>query len=200
MGARAASVGLEELRIDASKWMGEFLSRALPQLSFNRTRTAFLRALGVRIEAGSLIMGPLSVTGPGRAADLLSIGHETMITGPLRIDLGAAVRVGDRVHIGHDVMLLTIDHEIGPPEHRCGSLRSGAIVIEDGAWIGSRVTILPGTVIGKGAVIAAGAVITGDIPPNKLVGGVPAKIIRDLEDPSPVSSRRHLTPLPDRSG
>ena len=72
----------------------------------------------------------------------------------------------------------------------------GEIVIEDGVWVGSRVTILPGTVIGMDAIIAAGSVVAGDVPANKLVAGVPARVVRDLDDPAPASVRRHLTPMP----
>jgi acetyltransferase-like isoleucine patch superfamily enzyme len=58
-------------------------------------------------------------------------------------------------------------------------------------WIGSRATILPGVRIGRGAVVAAGAVVTKDVAPDTMVGGVPARLVRDLdEDSSPLSDRR----------
>lgn len=57
---------------------------------------------------------------------------------------------------------------------------SAPITIEDGCWIGASVTILPGVRIGKGCVIAAGAVVTHDVEDNTLVGGVPAKVIKEL--------------------
>ncbi|MBV4357845.1 hypothetical protein KTO63_11845 [Parasegetibacter sp. MAH-26] len=59
-------------------------------------------------------------------------------------------------------------------------MKKAPITIEDGAWIGSRVTILPGVTIGEKSIIAAGAVVTKDVEPYTLVGGVPAKIIKHL--------------------
>jgi acetyltransferase-like isoleucine patch superfamily enzyme len=143
-------------------------------------------------------MGPFDVTGLAAPLRLVSIGDDTHITGPLHIDLGGAeVRIGSFVHIGHHVVLLTLDHEIGPARERCGSLLSGPITIDDGAWIGSRVTILPGVVVGKGAVVATGAVVVSDVPPNTLVGGVPAKLLRHLNDAPAASAsiRRRLSAI-----
>jgi acetyltransferase-like isoleucine patch superfamily enzyme len=151
--------------------------------------------MGVR----SLILGPLDITGPGRMGDLLRIGHRTFLTGPVHIDLGAAVLIGNDVRIGHHVVLLTVDHEIGPPDHRCGRLVGAPIIIGDGVWIGSRVTVLPGVSIASGSVIAAGATVVRDVPPNVLAAGVPARVVRHLErEPAPSSIRRSRSaPLAD---
>jgi maltose O-acetyltransferase len=193
-GARLGRIGVEEMRLDARRIAVLATSRFLPQFAFNRTRTSLLRALGVRIGPGSLVMGPFDVTGPGRASELLSIGAESNISGPLQVDLGAEVRIGNRVTFGHHVVLLTIDHEIGPAAYRCGRLVAAPIAIGDGAWLGSRVTVLAGVTIGEGAVIAAGSVVTRDVAPNTLVGGVPAKLVRDLDmEEPPRSVRRDRT-------
>jgi maltose O-acetyltransferase len=191
VGARLGRAGAKEVRLDARSVAGHALSRILPQFSFNRTRTSLLRALGMRIGSSSLVMGPFEVTGPGRASELLSIGEGSQISGPLQIDLGAEVRIGDRVRFGHHVLLLSVDHEIGPSEYRCGRLVAAPITIEDGVWLGSRVTVLAGVTVGHGAVIAAGSVVTRDVAPNTLVAGVPARFIRDLDsDGGPRSVRR----------
>src|SRR5882672_4333866 len=142
-----ARAGLGEIRFDPRKTMASAVSRTLPQFSFNRSRTLLLRAMGFRIGAGSVVMGPLDVTGD-TSTRLISIGEQTKISGPLRIDIGAHVRIGNRVTIGHHVVLFTVDHEVGPSEQRCGRPVSGPIVIEDGAWIASYVKILPGITIG----------------------------------------------------
>ena len=166
--------------MDVCKVASGAVSHLLPQFSLDRVRTAALRAAGVRIGHGSLVMGPFDVTGPGKMSDLLFIGDQTFITGPLKIDLGARVHIGHRVRMGHHVLLLTIDHEIGPPEYRCGKMSMAPIVVGDGAWLGSRVTVLPGVTIGPGAVVGAGAVVTRDVAPNILAAGVPARFVRDL--------------------
>lgn len=171
----------DELAFDVRKVIGHAVSRALPHLSFNRTRTAVLRSLGVQIGARSLVMGPLHITGPGSSVELLSIGEDTFVTGPLSVDLGAAVHIGNWVRLGHDVMLLTRNHQIGPSYFRCGLTEMGPIDIGDGAWIASRVTVLPGVSIGKGAVVAAGAVVTRNVAPDTLVAGAPAQTVRRLE-------------------
>lgn len=160
------------------------LSNLLPQFCFNRVRTAFWRAANISIGEGSLIMGDMIVSGAGDWASLLSIGDHTYVTGPLRINLGGEVRIGSGVNIGHDCVFLTVDHEVGPPERRAGLSMHGPIKIGDGVWIASRVTILPGVTIGAGAVVAAGSVVTSDVPPNTMVGGVPAKVFRKLSSDS----------------
>jgi maltose O-acetyltransferase len=194
--ARAAR---SELNLDATRVACSAISRALPQLSFVRSRTAMLRAVGVRIGSRSLVMGPLDLTGVGQIAELFSIGDDTYVTGPLHVDLGAAVRIGDRVRLGHQVALLTVDHEIGPSEQRCGQVLVAPIIIGDGAWLASHVTILPGVSVGNGSIVAAGAVVTHDVPPNTLVAGVPARVVRNLaEDAPPVSRHRFTAERPPR--
>jgi maltose O-acetyltransferase len=189
--ARAAR---NELTLDATQVACSAISRALPQLSFVRSRTAMLRAVGVRIGSRSLVMGPLDITGPGRVAELFSIGDDTFVTGPLHVDLAADVRIGDRVRLGHQVALLTVDHEIGPSEQRCGQVLVAPVIIGDGAWLASHVTILPGVSVGNGSIVAAGAVVTNDVPPNTLVAGVPARVVRDLAEDAPPVSRHRFTP------
>jgi maltose O-acetyltransferase len=139
-----------------------------------------LRAAGFQIGEGSTVNGPLRLTGRNKHLDLFSIGVDCLIEGPLHLDLGAPVRIGDRVHIGPNVVLLTVSHEIGPADERCGGHKCLPITIGDGAWIGARVTILPGVTIGAGAVIDAGAAVTRNVPPNTRAGGVPAKTLHDF--------------------
>lgn len=170
----------------------QMASAPLPQLTFNRVRTALLRAGGMKIGRGSQIMGSVTVTGPGRWSELLEIGEQTFLTGPIRIDLAERITIGDHVNIGHACTLLTTDHEIGPSDQRCGYRDVGPIVIEDGVWLGANVTVLPGVRIGRASVVAAGAVVARDVEPNTLVGGVPARLIRELP-PESVNSRRRKT-------
>jgi maltose O-acetyltransferase len=195
---RALNVAREELEpFRAGHWAAHAVSSALPQFCFSRTRSRALRTLGVKLGARSLVMGPLRITGPGTSEDLLSIGEDVVITGPLHVDLGAHVAIGDRTYIGHDVTLLTVDHEIASGKQRCGEPQAGPVTIGSGAWLGSKVVVLPGVTIGDGAVVAAGAVVTRDVPANTLVGGVPARVLRELafEGSTHVRTRR-TDPLP----
>ena len=172
---------LAELR--AGIHLAQGLGNLLPQLCFNRVRTGLLRAAGMRIGEGSLFMGEVVFSGAGDWKALFSVGEHTLITGPLRVNLGGSVHIGNGVNIGHDCLLLTVDHEIGPQWRRAGPSTHGPIAIHDGAWLGSRVTILPGITVGEGAVVAAGAVVARNVAPHTLVGGVPAKVLRKLSSP-----------------
>lgn len=86
------------------------------------------------------------------------------------------LRIGNNVSVAGEVRIYTMEHDIDSPDFA----EIGApVVIEDYVVIGTRVTILPGVVVGKGAVIASGAVVTHDVAPFAVVGGVPAKFIKE---------------------
>jgi maltose O-acetyltransferase len=178
--SRLWRVAFEEVEPMLSRQLLAQLARPLPDSAFASTRTALFRAAGVKIGPHSQIQGQMRLTGKGNPCKLLSIGESTLITGGLHVDLGAAVRIGNHVRIGHDVSLLTINHAVGSFYLRAGTSFFGEIAIEDGAWLASRVMVLPGVVIGSGAIVAAGAVVTRDVPPNTLVAGVPARVMREL--------------------
>lgn len=171
----------EELGFDPRRVVAGVVSSALPQNAFSRLRTRLLRAVGVRIGEGSLLGGTLRLTGNGPLRDLLSIGPKCWLTGPVHIDLSAPVTIGARVYMGYDVELLTVDHLTAGAGQRCGPRRYRPLEIGDGVWIGSRAVLLPGVRVGRGSVVAAGAVVTCDVPANVIVGGVPAKVVRHLD-------------------
>lgn len=184
--ARAARAAVEEVDlVRPAKIIAEAAGGILPHQTFSRTRTVLLRAAGVRIGEHSLVLGPVHLSGDGNPCRFLRVGKNTIITGPLRADLGAPVEIGDRVRIGHDVMLLTIDHDIGYPHLRSGTTRYAGITIGDGAWLASRVTVLPGVNIGAGSIVAGGAVVKHDVPPHTMVAGVPARVVRTLNPDGP---------------
>jgi maltose O-acetyltransferase len=179
--SRLARLAHEEvINVHPRLLLAEAASRALPQHTFNFTRTMIMRAAGFNIGRRTRFFGPIHVTGRGDHLELLTIGTNCMIAGPLHVDLGASIRIGDRVHIGHHVVILTVNHEIGPAEERCGGHRRLPVVVADGVWVGSRVTILPGVSIGAGSVIATGAVVARDVMPDTIVGGVPARLLHDF--------------------
>jgi acetyltransferase-like isoleucine patch superfamily enzyme len=88
------------------------------------------------------------------------------------------ITIEDNVLIGPKVNLITENHPLDPVDRR--ALICKPIVIKRNAWIGASVTILPGIIIGENAIAAAGAVVTADVLPNSVVGGVPAKLIRNI--------------------
>lgn len=102
----------------------------------------------------------------------------------------APIILGDSVWIGANVTLATPNHPFLKEERLCASYPDGIhnlefanqITIEDGCWICSSVTICGGVTIGKNSIIAAGAVVTKDIPANCIAGGVPAKVIRNIDE------------------
>ncbi len=117
----------------------------------------------------------------------VEIGHNTIIGNDAFLDgrmknflayrkeHGRPLTIGNNVSIAGEVRIYTMEHDIDSPDFA----EVGApVVIEDYVVIGTRVTILPGVRIGKGAVIATGAVVTGDVAEFEVVGGVPAKLIR----------------------
>ncbi|WP_300598413.1 sugar O-acetyltransferase [Niabella sp.] len=94
------------------------------------------------------------------------------------LDLGG-ITIDDHVQIAPKVSLLSEGHPVSPESRH--ALVPGAIHIKRNAWIGAHATILPGVTIGENAIVAAGAVVTKDVPDNTVVGGVPAKILKTIE-------------------
>lgn len=115
--------------------------------------------------------------GPGH----LYVGKNTYCNSLCFFDLGNDITIKDNCCVAMQVSFVNSTHDIGDSEMRGGRGKSKPIVVEDGCWICSRVTILTGVTIGKGCVIAAGAVVTKDCLPNGLYAGVPAKRIKDLK-------------------
>ena len=152
----------------------------MPLFVGSRTRTAGLRLAGFRIGRGTLMWGLPVLTGGAGLEQRLQIGQECWFNAGCRLDLSDTITIGDRVAFGHEVLIMTSSHDLGDPARRAGPLYTRPVTIGTGAWLGARAVILPGVSIGAGAVIAAGAVVNRDVPPNTLVGGVPARIIKEL--------------------
>lgn len=112
----------------------------------------------------------------------LSIGTNTYINHDVYFELAAPIKIGKNVAIAMFNKFITSTHDLanGDESKRVRGYVCKPITVEDGVWIGANCTILPGVTIGHGAVICAGSIITKDIPPNTLYGGVPAKFIKTL--------------------
>jgi len=108
----------------------------------------------------------------------LHIGENVFLNSGCRFQDQGGIYIGDGTLIGHNVVLATINHEFDPASR--GINRPSPIRIGKNVWIGSNATVLPGVSIGDGAIVAAGAVVTKDVPENCVVGGVPARLIRTI--------------------
>lgn len=119
---------------------------------------------------------------PRNAGSKISIGKNCQICNRFTaISEGEGIEIGDNVLVGSSVTVLDSDfHEIDPSRRIDGNPKTGKVVIGDNAWIGDRVMILKGTAIGKNSVVAAGAVVSGEFPANVVIGGVPARVIREI--------------------
>lgn len=113
----------------------------------------------------------------------LDIGDDTFINTGTLVSATRSITIGRGCRIGNDVLIMDSDfHNV---DSRDAEPKSADIVIADGVWLAARVTVLKGVRIGEGAVIAAGAVVTKDVPAYTLAAGVPARVIRRL-DTAPV--------------
>ncbi|MFN2159860.1 MAG: sugar O-acetyltransferase [Anaerolineales bacterium] len=147
----------------------------------------------------------LSETGPKRDSLLRQlvghIGQNSTIEPPFYCSYGRNIYIGDyvylnflctifdnnQVHIGNHVMIgpavqiYTVAHSLQAEDRNQGSETASPITIEDNVWIGGSAIILPGVIVGRNAVVGAGAVVTRDIPPNTVAAGNPARVIREIE-------------------
>lgn len=160
------------------------LANHLPRLwILDRYRHVLYRLAGVRLDGRCTIYGPLSVR-PYGGCSQIRIGADTF----LNVDTAFTcvydgVRIGARVQVGPRVSFETMGHGLDYVPGKGRGRTSAPIVVEDEVWIGANAVILQGVTIGRGAVVAAGAVVHRDVAPYSLVGGVPARLIRHLARP-----------------
>jgi acetyltransferase-like isoleucine patch superfamily enzyme len=109
----------------------------------------------------------------------IRVGRNVFINQACMLNDIGGIDIGDDVMIGPRVSLLTSGHPLDPDRRR-RQIVAAPIVIERGAWIGAGATVLQGVTVGSDAVVAAGAVVTRDVPPRKLVAGVPAQVLRGI--------------------
>lgn len=122
----------------------------------------------------------VKIVGPVFITCKCSIGKSTWIGRNFQANGNGVVCIGANCDIAPDVSLYTGGHEIGDAIRRAGKGKNGKIVIGDGSWICAAVKMAPDVTIGQSCVIAAGAVVTKDIPADSLAGGIPARMIRKL--------------------
>lgn len=132
-------------------------------------RALFGELIGTPVDDGFVLIPPFHVTG----GTGMKLGRNVFVNQNCTFyDLGG-LEIGDDVMIGPNVSLITSGHPVEPSKRR-DFVVAKPIVIERNVWIGAGATIIGGVTVGENSVVAAGAVVTRDVPPNVLVGGNPA--------------------------
>jgi len=151
---------------------GMYVSTILMYVPFYNIRWIFIKFLTKKMGSGNFVaMGIKYLGSPFR----LTIGNNCVINKGISFDVrGGEIKIGNYVDLAQETNIWTLEHD---PHDDFHSGRGGDVIIEDYAWIASRVTILPNITIGRGAVVACNSVVTKDVPPMAIVAGIPAKVI-----------------------
>ncbi len=180
------------LRFTGAQALGYLSNHVVNRIpSYSLRRLWYRHVLGIRIGRGASVqlgvrvwfhgLNQIRRGGPWEAnPEGTRIGAGTRVSRDCTLDTRGGLRIGDHVSISPEAVILTADHG---HNRRGFPLRHRPVVIEDRAWIGMRAMILPGVRVGRGAVVAAGAVVSRDVAPLTVVAGVPARAIghRDAE-------------------
>lgn len=145
--------------------------------SYSIRRAWYVHVMGVRMGEGAAVQlgcylwsyGPRS-----NRRNRVSIGARTLVNRGSCLDGRSGLRIGDDVSISPEVAILTTQHDVNDQDF---SLQGRPVTIEDHVWIGMRAMVMPGVTIGRGAIVAAGAVVTRDVAPRDIVAGVPARTV-----------------------
>lgn len=138
-------------------------------------RKLFSELIGKEIDKSFGLFPPFSAD----YGQNITVGKNVFINSGCCFQDQGGIEIGDNVLIGQQVVIATINHDLRSDKRK--NMLPASVKIGNDVWIGAHATILPGVTIGRGAVIAAGAVITKGVPENAVVGGVPAKVIKQIE-------------------
>jgi acetyltransferase-like isoleucine patch superfamily enzyme len=156
------------------------ITAALNRLTYNDAddiRALFSELIGKPVDDSFLMIPPFYTTG---GVDI-RVGRNVFVNQNCTFyDLGG-LDIADDVMIGPNVSLITTGHPLEPSQRRAAVIAK-PIVIERNVWIAAGATVIGGVTIGENSVVAAGSVVTKDVPPNTLVGGNPARVIRSISD------------------
>jgi len=136
-------------------------------------RYYYTKFLGVKFGEETHVSMRQFFTGYHRRS-MVSIGSNCVLNREIYLDGRTGIKIGNNVNISFQVCIITLHHDYNSPNF---AAKGEPVVIEDHVWIGARAMILPGVVVGEGAVVAAGAIVTKNVAPYTVVGGVPARII-----------------------
>ena len=154
------------------------ITAALNRLTFNdadEIRALFSELIGKKVDESFLLIPPFYTAG----GDEIRVGHNVFVNQNCTFyDLGG-LNIADNVMIGPNVNIITAGHPLEPSRRRTITIGK-PIVIERNVWIATGATIVGGVTVGENSVVAAGSVVTKDVPQNTLVGGNPARVIRSI--------------------
>ncbi len=174
----------------------------MPRFTLSTARTRMYRWAGVRAEKGVSFTDKIAVTGAGpNPLNFLSIGEGTTISTVL-FNLEGPITIGKHANVSQYVRIYTAWHAISKDEEKrfSQSFSARPVVIGDGAWVCTGSVLLPGVTVGRGSVVSAGSVVTSDIPPNTLVSGVPAVVVKQLPTKAPADSLSPDAPPAPKTG
>jgi maltose O-acetyltransferase len=150
---------------------------------FPPLRTAWLRLLGAKIGARVVLHDVRFFNLYRRGIRGLTVGNDCFLGGECLLDLAEGIYLEDQVTLAERVLILTHTN-VGYRDHplqRHFPPVAAPVIIGRGSFLGANVTVLPGVRIGEGSFVAAGSVVTADVPAHTLVGGIPARPLRALE-------------------
>jgi len=150
---------------------------------FPQLRVVWLRLLGARIGSDVIIHDVRFFNLYRRGFAGLQLGDACFVGDQCLLDLAEGIRLGDQVTLAERVLVLT-HMNVGYRDHPLQAhfpAKAEPVTIGHGAFVGASVTLLPGVRVGARSFVAAGSVVTGDVPEGCLVAGVPARIVRKLE-------------------
>lgn len=139
-------------------------------------RPRLWRWAGISVGYGTYIAMGTTVT-PGH----FSIGEDSRVNTNCRFDCVGGITIGNHCQIAGMIAFETMGHPVEPVLNNVRRALPAPIILEDYVWVASGAVILPGVTIGRGSVVAAGAVVAKDVPPFTVVGGVPAKPVRKID-------------------
>ena len=152
------------------------ITARLNRLTFDdadEIRALFSELTGKKVDESFILIPPFYTAG----GDEIRVGRNVFVNQNCTFyDLGG-LDIGDDVLIGPNVSLITAGHPLEPSQRRTTTIGK-PIVIGKGVWIAAGATIIGGVTVGENSVVAAASVVTKDVPPNTLVGGNPARVIR----------------------
>lgn len=155
------------------------ITAKLNRLTFDdaeEIRALFSKLIGKKVDDSFLLIPPFYTMG----GDEIRVGKNVFVNQNCTFyDLGG-LDIADDVMIGPNVSIITAGHALDPAQRRVTI--GNPIVIERNVWIAAGATIIGGVTVGENSVVAAGAVVTRNVPPNSLVGGNPARLIRSVVD------------------